>query len=77
MLYLAVEAYTLQNRQQELAKSLKIKRQLRDMQQIKTDNHSYFLTDVSNRLRNLVPDFNMVARISNGQVAPRSDCVTC
>ena len=63
MFYLAVEAYTLQNRQQELAKSLKIKRQLRDMQQKKTDNHSYFLTDVSNRLRNLVRDFNMVARI--------------
>ena len=54
MFYPAVEQYVMQNRQRELAKNLKLRRQFRDSLESKSGNESHFLAEVSDRLRNLV-----------------------
>ena len=77
MFYLAVEEYTMQNRQRRLAKDLKLRRQLRDSLESKSDKESYFLVEVSDRLRNLVRAFRVYARISHRPIALPRDCATC
>ena len=77
MFYLMVEEYLMQNRQYELAKDLKLRRQLADSRDSLSDNVGYLIARVTVQLRNLLHDFSMRSQVSQGQIALPRDCATC
>ena len=77
MFYLAVEEYTMQNRQRRLAKDLKLRRQLADSPDSLSDNVGYLIAGVSDQLRNLLRTFRISPQVSQGQIALPRDCATC
>ena len=76
MFYPAVEEYVMQNRQRELAKNLKLRRQFRDALESKSGHESYFLAKVSDRLRNLVR-FSKADTSASFDDETTLDCVAC
>jgi len=77
MFYPAVEEYVMQNRQRELAKDLKLRRQLADSRDSLSDNVGYLFAGVTVQLRNLLRTFRMRSQVSQGQIALPRDCATC
>lgn len=77
MFYLMVEEYMMQNRQRELAKDLKLRRQLADSRDSLSDNVGYLFAGVTDQLRNLLRTFRMRSQVSQGQIALPRDCATC
>jgi len=77
MFYLMVEEYMMQNRQRELAKDLKLRRQLADSRDSLSDNVGYLFAGVTVQLRNLLRTFRMRSQVSQGQIALPRDCATC
>jgi hypothetical protein len=77
MFYLMVEEYMMQNRQHELAKDLKLRRQLADSPDSLSDNVGYLIAGVTDQLRNLLRTFRMRSQVSQGQIALPRDCATC
>jgi len=77
MFYLMVEEYMMQNRQRELAKDLKLRRQLADSRDSLSDNVGYLTAGVTVQLRNLLRTFRMRSQVSQGQIALPRDCATC
>lgn len=77
MFYLMVEEYMMQNRQRELAKDLKLRRQLADSPDSLSDNVGYLFAGVTDQLRNLLRTFRMRSQVPQGQIALPRDCATC
>ena len=77
MFYLVVEEYMIKNRQRELAKDLKLRRQLVDSPDSLSDNVGYLIAGVSDQLRNLLRAFRMRSQVSQGQIALPRACATC
>jgi hypothetical protein len=77
MFYLMVEEYMMQNRQHELAKDLKLRRQLADSPASLSGNVGYLIAGVTDQLRNLLRTFRMRSQVSQGQIALPRDCATC
>ena len=77
MFHLMVEEYTMQNLQRELAKDLKLRRQLADSRDSLSDNEGYLIARVTVQLRNLPRTFRIRPQVSQGQIALPRDCATC
>jgi hypothetical protein len=76
MFYLAVESYTRQNRQHELANKLKIRRQMRNSFVSKANGRLNFLSEAGGRLRNLMHILEVDTNASFGS-EKQPDCVIC
>jgi len=76
MFYQVVEEYTMQNRQHELAKDLKLRRQLRDSLESKSCNGLNSFAKIGDLMRDLVHVFKAGIIVSIGDETPR-DCVVC
>jgi hypothetical protein len=76
MFYVTVEQYTMQNRRRELAKELKIKRQLPHSPISNSGVGLRVLAEAGGRLRNLVHVFTADTSTSFHDETPL-DCVAC
>jgi hypothetical protein len=74
--YVEVESYTRQKRQHELAKKLKIRRQIRNSLAGKSNGGLHFLSEAGGRLRNLLHILEVDTGAFFGSEKPL-DCVVC
>ena len=76
MFYLAVEEYTMQNRQRELAQELELKRQLYNSPESQSNFGLHLLAEAGRRLRSLELVFKADPRSSSDNETAL-DCVVC